>query len=166
MFKKHNRLSSSSSTSIDLEVFIDSIYEALLKRPADIDGKNHYLNALKNGQSPQAILQSFLESSEFRKIYCPTVNKVQPGLHDSEHKIYSQNGEDGIISSLLHCVGYGHKYFVEFGVEDGAECNTRYLREYAGFTGLMMDGGYENKSIGLHKELVTQENINELFEKY
>lgn len=152
--------------SINLEIFIDSIYEVLLKRPADIDERNHYLNALKNGHSLQTILQSFLESSEFRKIYSPTASQSLTGLQNFEHKIYSQNGEDGIISLLLDYVGREHKYFVEFGVENGTECNTRYLREHAGFTGLMMDGSYENESIGLYKELVTQENINNLFEKY
>ena len=152
--------------SINLETFIDSIYEVLLKRPADVDERNHYLNALKNGHSLQAILQSFLESSGFRKIYSSAASKALTGLQNFEHKIYSQNGEDGIISLLLDYVGREHKYFVEFGVENGTECNTRYLREHAGFTGLMMDGSYENESIGLYKELVTRENINKLFEKY
>ncbi|AFY37674.1 hypothetical protein Lepto7376_1322 [[Leptolyngbya] sp. PCC 7376] len=87
-------------------------------------------------------------------------------LKKFEHKIYSQNGEDGIIALLLDCVGRDNKYFVEFGVQDGTECNTRYLREHANFTGLMMDGGNENHAIGLYKEMVTVENINHLFNKY
>lgn len=87
-------------------------------------------------------------------------------LKKFEKKIYSQNGEDGIIAFLLDCVGRGQKYYVEFGAEDGQECNTRYLREHAGFTGLLMDGGNENRAIGLYREMVTRENINDLFEKY
>lgn len=87
-------------------------------------------------------------------------------LQKFANKIYSQNREDGVIAFLLDCVGRDQKYFVEFGVENGSECNTRYLREHAGFTGLMMDGGFENASIGLHQEFVTAANINELFKKY
>lgn len=87
-------------------------------------------------------------------------------LNDFEKKIYSQNGEDGIISFLLDCVGRDRFFYVEFGVESGQECNTRYLREHTGFHGLMMDGGHENHGIGLYQEFVTAENINDLFKKY
>lgn len=87
-------------------------------------------------------------------------------LQKFEHKIYSQTGADGIISFLLDCVGRGGRYFVEFGVENGIECNTRYLREYAGFSGLMMDNCNEHRVIGLYRETVTVANINLLFEKY
>jgi hypothetical protein len=87
-------------------------------------------------------------------------------LNELEMKYYSQQGEDGIIEYLINSIGIENKYYVEFGVQDSTECNTRYLREKYGFTGLMMDGSYENKSIGLYKEFVTKENINKLFEKY
>ena len=44
-----------------------------------------------------------------------------------EKKVFSQNGEDGIISHLLHSVGSSTKVFVEIGVGDGIENNTRLL---------------------------------------
>lgn len=83
-----------------------------------------------------------------------------------EKKIFSQNGEDGITQYLLSQIGIKNKYYVEFGVENGEECNTRHLRENLGFTGLLMDGLQENHSIGLYKEFVNAENINDLFLKY
>lgn len=83
-----------------------------------------------------------------------------------EKKVFSQNGEDGIIQYLLSLVGIKNRYYVEFGVESGAECNTRNLRENLQFNGLLMDGRYENHSIGLYKEIITAENINDLFVKY
>lgn len=84
----------------------------------------------------------------------------------SEYKIFSQNGEDGVITSIFSQIGTTNKYFVEFGVQDGAECNTRNLRENYGWAGLMMDNLYENLSINLSQEFITAENINDLFSKY
>lgn len=83
-----------------------------------------------------------------------------------EKKVYSQNGEDGILELLTRWIGSNNRYFVEFGVQTGIECNTRYLREVLKFAGLMMDGTYENKSIGLYKHFITAENINSLFDEY
>ena len=58
------------------------------------------------------------------------------------------------------------KFFVEFGVEDGFECNTRILREKYKWDGLQMDGSHFNDSINLRKEWITKENIIDLFKKY
>jgi hypothetical protein len=56
---------------------------------------------------------------------------------------------------------------VEFGVEDGSECNTRFLRERLGWTGLLMDGGDHATPVGdVRREFITAENICSLFEKY
>jgi hypothetical protein len=83
-----------------------------------------------------------------------------------EDKIYSQNGEDGILLVLLDIIGIKSKYYVEFGVENGMECNTRILRERLNFTGLLMDGGNENKDINLNREFITERNILDLFYDY
>jgi hypothetical protein len=83
-----------------------------------------------------------------------------------EEKHYSQYGEDGVLLTILAILGMKYKYFVEFGVESGYECNTRILREKLGYDGLMMDGGYENSSINLRKEWITTENIIDLFVKH
>lgn len=83
-----------------------------------------------------------------------------------EKKIYSQNGEDGIIQSLLGMVGIKNKFYVEFGVWDGKECNTKYLRENFNFDGVAWDGEYDIPEWKIYKEFITAENINELFEKY
>ena len=84
-----------------------------------------------------------------------------------DRSIYSQNGEDGIISALLFKFrGTAKKYYVEFGTESGVERNTRLLQEQLGYTGLLMDGSNSNPSINLHQEIVTPKNINALFKKY
>jgi len=93
---------------------------------------------------------------------CAAVIDLQP----FEKKVYSQNGEDGITLKIFECIGTTNKYYVEFGVENGDECNTRVLREHHGWQGLMMDGNHQNDAINLRQEFITVENINHLFQKY
>ncbi len=86
-----------------------------------------------------------------------------------ENKVFSQNGEDGITMKLIELIyesNNDQKFYVEFGVEDGKECNTRILREKYNWKGLQMDGCYENDRINLKKEFIIKENIVELFRKY
>jgi hypothetical protein len=90
-------------------------------------------------------------------------------LSNFERKIYSQNGEDGVTIKLIELIYNGdnnNKYFVEFGVEDGKECNTRILREMYNWKGLQMDGGHHDEIINLKREFITRENVVELFRKY
>uniref|UniRef100_A0A6C0HAG8 Methyltransferase FkbM domain-containing protein n=1 Tax=viral metagenome TaxID=1070528 RepID=A0A6C0HAG8_9ZZZZ len=85
-----------------------------------------------------------------------------------EKKYFSQNGEDGITMKLIELIydNNDDKFYVEFGVENGNECNTRILREKYKWNGLQMDGNHENDIINLRKEFITKENIVELFVKY
>ncbi len=87
---------------------------------------------------------------------------------NSEKKIYSQNGEDGILERLIDLIKLNKTggYYVEFGTQDARECNTRYLREKLGWNGLLMDGSNENPSINLHRESIMHNNIISLLEKY
>lgn len=62
-----------------------------------------------------------------------------------ERKIYSQNGEDGIIEFIFSKIGITNKFSVEFGVGNGFECNTVYLLERKGWKGLMMDYGADQQ---------------------
>jgi FkbM family methyltransferase len=93
-------------------------------------------------------------------------DKIIKDINNYSHGVFSQNGEDGIIQSIFKAIGTTDKYFVEFGTQDGSECNTRYLREKNGWHGLMMDGGFKNSFIGLQKEFITLGNILHLFKKY
>jgi hypothetical protein len=76
-----------------------------------------------------------------------------------ENKIYSQNGEDGITKKIIELI-YGNnnenKFYVEFGVENGIECNTKILRDIYNWNGLQMDGNNEDESINLKKEFITK----------
>ena len=91
-------------------------------------------------------------------------------LSNAESSIFSQYSEDGVLIALLDILGVdpvsNSKYFVEFGVENGVQCNTRILREKFGYRGLSMDGGNSDPGINLHEEFVTERNILELLRKH
>lgn len=93
-----------------------------------------------------------------------------------ERRNYSQNGEDGIIERIFSAVPPLSKTFVEFGVEDGSECNTAYLVRHKGWTGLLIEGSpqkfarlQENfadyPGVKVVNRMITAENIVPIFEE-
>ncbi|HTH83202.1 MAG TPA: hypothetical protein VL490_09720 [Mucilaginibacter sp.] len=60
-------------------------------------------------------------------------------LNKNEYQVFSQNGEDGIIQEIFNRIGTTNKYFIEFGVENGLECNTLNLL-YKQWQGLWIEG--------------------------
>jgi hypothetical protein len=100
---------------------------------------------------------------------------TSPGLLSPyELRVFSQNGEDGVLAEILARVGAGDRFFVEFGVESGREGNCVYLADVAGWSGLFMDCDevffvhLERKYRGdsrVHtiQARVTPENVEELF---
>jgi len=60
-------------------------------------------------------------------------------LEQYGYKVYSQNDEDGIIAEIFNRIGITNKVFVEFGVENGLECNGHYLL-HKGWNGLWIEG--------------------------
>jgi len=86
-----------------------------------------------------------------------------------ERKIFSQNSEDGVLEAVFDFIGETNKIYVEFGAENGSECNTRFLRETKNWNveeSLLMDGRFEDSEINLKKEFFFPDNIVQLFEKY
>lgn len=61
-------------------------------------------------------------------------------LRDVEFRVFSQWGEDGIIDWLVSRIPDINKSFVEFGVQNYRESNTRYLLIAQNWRGLVMDG--------------------------
>lgn len=91
--------------------------------------------------------------------------KMKIRLNKLERTFYSQSGEDGVLDFLLSNFDID-KNFVEFGVEDGSQCNTKFIRNKFSMQGLWMDMGYSNPALNLHQERVTRSNILQLFEKH
>lgn len=95
-------------------------------------------------------------------------------LSDLEFRVFSQFGDDGIIQYLDHNLDLRHKTFIEFGVGDYSESNTRFLLQNNNWSGLVMDGSknYMEKlknapffwkhDLNSKAAFVTKENIREL----
>ena len=100
------------------------------------------------------------------------------GLHDAELKVFSQNGEDGIIDYLVHQLDIPSPNFVEIGIGNYRESNTRFLYNRVHSKGLIIDRldqlhmkvkPYVNLWKGdlrIHQKMITAENINEILSKY
>ena len=93
----------------------------------------------------------------------------------SEFRVFSQWGEDGIIQYLINRIPIEKKLFVEFGVENYTESNTRFLLTNNQWTGLVLDGNIDNVNYIRHDPIVywgsnlkavcsfiTKDNINEV----
>lgn len=95
-------------------------------------------------------------------------------LQETEFKVFSQWGDDGIIQYLVNYLDIDNKTFVEFGVEDYLESNTRFLLVNNNWSGLIMDGSGSHISKIKNDEMywkydliaknafITAENINQL----
>ena len=96
-------------------------------------------------------------------------------LQDLEFCVTSQFGDDGIIFELTKGVSPEDQRFIEFGVQDYSESNTRFLLESKNWSGLVIDGDvdamnalrtspifwkHELTSVGA---FITRDTINELF---
>jgi len=92
--------------------------------------------------------------------------KAQIDISPKELTVYSESGEDGILFELFNIYGVSNRFYVEFGAEDGTQCNTRALKEMGAFKGVLFDMNVENEEINLHKHTVTSDNVVELFQQY
>lgn len=98
-------------------------------------------------------------------------------FNDYEFKVFSQFGEDGLIQFLINNLDLSSKKFIEFGVEDYEEANTRFLLENNNWSGLIIDSSKDNidyikkqnyywkYNIRAEKEFITKENINTIIKK-
>lgn len=95
-------------------------------------------------------------------------------LSEAEFKVFSQNGEDGIIQYLINNIEIENETFVEFGVGDYRESNTRFLLNNDNWSGLIIDGSEENMlgvrnwlelwkyNLKVKTAFIDKDNINDL----
>ncbi len=91
-----------------------------------------------------------------------------------EFSVFSQFGDDGIIQYLINRINPKCNYFIEFGVDNYLESNTRFLLQNNNWSGLVMDGAKENIKFIKEQEFywkheleavaafIDRENINNL----
>src|SRR5687768_457490 len=79
-----------------------------------------------------ALIREALGRIEQRQL----ASKVDGTLNEHEFRVFSQWGEDGILAHLLRHVVVPAKTFVEFGVENYSEANTRWILVNGGWSGL------------------------------
>lgn len=95
-------------------------------------------------------------------------------LVENEFRVFSQWGEDGIIQYLVSAVNIDRKIFIEFGVQNYTESNTRFLLINNNWSGLIIDSDqahidyirsdplYWQYNLKSEKAFITCENINAL----
>jgi hypothetical protein len=96
-----------------------------------------------------------------------------PGLGGLELKVFSQNGEDGVIAEIFHRIGTESRFFVEFGAGAGREGNSVLLADVYAWCGLFIEGSedrfaeLEYKYLAIDRvttrnDMVTAENIEDI----
>jgi len=76
--------------------------------------------AQQNNEDKALKVAQFLEDN----LYNHPKYKDSKRLNKHEYQSFSQYGEDGIIQEIFNRIGTTNKYFMEFGVENGLECNS------------------------------------------
>ena len=98
-------------------------------------------------------------------------------LRDHEFQVSSQWGEDGIIQYLIRHIEIPSKFFVEFGVQNYTESNTRFLLQHNNWSGLVIDASAEHidyirrdpiywrHNLKADCAFIDRDNINDLLER-
>ena len=94
--------------------FLSQIFKRYKNKKIFMMGNSHILNSRKNYE--------FIEN-----------------LNDLDYQIFSQNGEDGILDFLINRLGIKIPKFVEIGIGDYSECNSRFIYEKYSPKGLVVD---------------------------
>ena len=102
------------------------------------------LNRLRAIDAPGAVQRALKHADRSRGVY-PALGELArrygdaPDLTASELRVFSQNGEDGVIEEILGRIAATGGGFVEFGCQDGAEGNTVFLAQVMGWPGVYIE---------------------------
>lgn len=96
-------------------------------------------------------------------------------LWDASFSVYSQNGEDGILSYLVRKLEILRPSIIEFGAGDFSECNSRFLVEFFNASSFLVDGNSSlvsnvqksrlmgKATLAAKQEWITRENAKQIF---
>lgn len=117
----------------------DETLQKLLAGQAEISGLLRVL-------ATHAQFQTQMQQEQFYHNLLRLPRYAEPArLNRFEHKVFSQNGEDGVIAEIFRRIGTTDRMFVEIGVGNGLECNTTYLL-WKGWKGIWLDGDAQSLS--------------------
>ncbi|HSX11232.1 MAG TPA: hypothetical protein VLF94_05925 [Chlamydiales bacterium] len=83
-----------------------------------------------------------------------------------EKSIYSQNGEDGVLSKIFQTLPASSKFCVELGAGDGISRSNAHLLLLQEWKGVLLDREHAASQYNLYQEFVTAENLAALLQKY
>lgn len=142
----------------------------LKKIISELDHLKQEICVIKQEDASQRILSGNILSKLNKAAYDRIIDNIQL----AEFKVFSQWGDDGIIQFLVDYLDIESKTFIEFGVQDYTEANTRFLLMNNNWTGLIMDGSPDYMNTAKQNDIywqyqltalpvfITTENINSL----
>ena len=93
-------------------------------------------------------LTAIVLRDRYPALIAPDARPYKDEVNQYGFKCYSQNNEDGILLYIFSQIGTSDRRFVEFGVQDGQQCNAATLALNFGWSGLFMDGDGEGVAAG------------------
>ena len=132
---------------------------------------NSFLSRLKN-KNLESLDKSIILNA---KKLINSQKNLSGNINEYEFSAFSQWGEDGIINYLTEKLNIKNKTFIEFGVENYLESNTRFLMMNKNWSGLIIDGDKQNVkairdsyfywrySLTAVNDFITTQNINNIF---
>ena len=107
-----------------------------------------FLNRVRAAADLLAVQRALKHADRSRGVY-PALGELAarhraagampPDLTAFELRVFSQNGEDGVLAEILRRIGVTGGGFVEFGVQDGTEGNTVFLAQVLGWAGVYLE---------------------------
>ena len=172
-----------------LTMRLEPLFRAYYSRPAraGVNALIRILLSLDSGEqcllagvgATQRKVSHIVEAVTHHSVYFGQRPKTP--LNKYEFKVYSQNGEDGILLYLVSKIGATTRTLVEFGCGSGRECNSANLLRNFGWNGLLMDIDdmnvrdaleyYEDlvrrrRRIAIAKHRINAENINQVLTEH
>jgi hypothetical protein len=141
---------------------------------------SNQVNALYNKLVPEQVVYDLKNPKVLTGRLFAELNNQRTiaDLQEAEFQVFSQWGDDGIIQYLIRKIDIPNKTFIEFGVENYTEANTRFLVINNNWSGLVLDGSEANveyikkdpiswaHEIHSWAAFITRENINSLLRKF
>ena len=143
---------------------------------SELVGLRSFLDRSDGGHSAAEQVSQLILLNQYRDLV--HWGKPLPSFQDVEFRLFSQNGEDGILLFIFGLIGMGERRCVEICAGEGIQCNTANLIVNHGWSGLLFDGDEKLLEKGrayyarlgdtfcyppkLVSAWITRENINEL----